>query len=127
MCSCTHSKNCVVETLLCAAVGTASTVCGDTTVCSFRHSKYCVWRHYCVQLQAQQVLCVETLLCAAVGTASTVCGDTTVCSCRHSKYCVVETLLCAAVGTASTVRGDTTVCSCRHSTYCVWRHYCVQL
>ena len=55
-----------IKTLLCAAVGTARhrrgleacTVCGDTTVCSCRHSKslawvgsmYCVWRHYCVQL-----------------------------------------------------------------------------
>jgi len=55
-----------METVLCAAVGTAShqhglevcTVYGDHTVCSCRHSKssawarsmYCVWRLYCVQL-----------------------------------------------------------------------------
>ena len=55
-----------IETVLCAAVGTAShqhgleacTVYGDCTVCSCRHSKssawvrslYCVWRLYCVQL-----------------------------------------------------------------------------
>jgi len=55
-----------IETLLCAAVGTAShqlgleacTVCGEHTVCSCRHSKssawvrsmHCVWRTYCVQL-----------------------------------------------------------------------------
>ena len=191
---------------MCAAVGRAShqhgleacTVCGDRTVCSCRHSKssaqvrsmYCVWRPYCVQLQAQQVisvgqkhvLCIQTVLCAAVGTAShqhgleacTVCGDRTVRSCRHSKssawvrsmycvygqYCVqlqaqqvismgqkhvlcVETVLCAAVGTAShqhgleacTVCGDRTVRSCRHSKlsawvrsmYWSWRPYCVQL
>ena len=95
-----------METLLCAAVDTEScqhgleacTVYGDTAVCSFRQRKlsawvrsvYCVWRHYCVQLQAQQVvrmgkkqvLYMETPLCAAVDTAShqngleagTVCG-----------------------------------------------------
>ena len=106
-----------MDTLLCAAVGTARhqhwveacTVYGDPTVCSYRHSKpsarvrsmYCVWRPYCVQLQAQQdisvgqklILCMKTLLCAAVGTAShqrgleacTVYGDPTVCGCRHSK------------------------------------------
>jgi len=55
-----------IETLQCAAVGTASyqyglsacTVYGDRTVCSCRHSKlsawvrsmYCVWRPYSVQL-----------------------------------------------------------------------------
>jgi hypothetical protein len=61
-----------VKTLLCAAVGTASDVCEDTTVYSCRHSKCCVWRQYHVQLWAQQVLCVETLLCTAVGTASAV-------------------------------------------------------
>ena len=46
----------------CAAVGTASTVCVGTLLCSCRHSKYCVWGQYC----------------AAVGIASTVCGDSTV-------------------------------------------------
>ena len=81
---------------------------------------YCVWRAYCVQLQAQQVismgqkhvLCMETLLCAAVNTAShqhgleacAVYGEPTVCSCRHSK-------------SSAWVR----------SMYCVWRLYCVQL
>jgi len=55
-----------IETVLCAAVGTAShqhgleacTVYGDRTVCICRHSKasawvrsmYCVWRPYCVRL-----------------------------------------------------------------------------
>ena len=55
-----------VETVLCAAVGTARhqhvlevcTMYGDCTVCSCRHSKasacvrsmYCVWGMYCVQL-----------------------------------------------------------------------------
>jgi len=55
-----------METLLYAAVGTASdqhgsaacTAYGDPTVCSCRHSKwsawvssmYCVWRPYCLQL-----------------------------------------------------------------------------
>ena len=55
-----------IRTVLCAAVGTArhgrgleaSTVYGDRSVCSCRHSKtwarvrsmYCVWRAYCVQL-----------------------------------------------------------------------------
>ena len=55
-----------METVLCAAVGTARyqhefeacTVYGDRTVCSCWHSKtsawvrsmYCVWRPYCVQL-----------------------------------------------------------------------------
>ena len=179
-----------METLLCAAVGTAShrlwleacTVYGDPTVCSCRHSQssawvrsmHCVWRHYCVQLQAQQVisvgqkhvLCMETLLCAAVGTAShqlgleacIVYGDPTVCSCRHSQsawvrsmhcvwrlYCVqlqaqqvismgqkhvlcVEIILCAAVSTAShqhgleacTVYGERTVCNCKHSKSSGW-------
>jgi len=49
-----------VETVLCAAVGTASpqhgleacTVCGDCTVCSCRHSKSSAWvrsmYHVCV-------------------------------------------------------------------------------
>ena len=53
-----------IENLLCAAVGIAGdqygfeacTVCGDTSVCSCRHSKtsiwvrsmYCVWTHFCV-------------------------------------------------------------------------------
>jgi len=30
----------------------------DITVCSCRHSMYCVWRPCCVQLYAQHVLCV---------------------------------------------------------------------
>ena len=65
-----------METVLCAAVGTA--------------------RH-------QHVLCMETVLCAAVGTAShqhgletcTVYGDCTVCSCGHSKTSVwVRNMYC---------------------------------
>ena len=83
-----------METLMCAALGTARrqngleacTVYGDRTVCSCRYSKtsalvrsmYCVWR---------------LLLCAAVGTARhqhwleahNVYGDCTVCSCKYSK------------------------------------------
>ena len=83
-----------VETLLCAAVGTASHQRG---------------------LEACNV-CVETLLCAAVGTARhqngleefIVYGDTTVCSCRHSKssewvtsmYCVYMCVnVCGRSGT----------------------------
>jgi len=70
-----------METVLCAAVGTASQ-----------------------QHRLEACTVVETVLCAAVGTAShqhcleacTVYGDCTVCSCRHSKsaalfrgmYCV---------------------------------------
>ena len=62
-----------METVLCAAVGTAChqhgletcTVYGECTVRSCRHSKsstrvrsmYYVYRPYCVQLQAQQVNC----------------------------------------------------------------------
>ena len=121
-CSCRHSRSCVC--LLCAAVGTAGLV-----------------QAYCVQLQAQQVLCRPT-----------------VCSCRHRKSCVG--LLCAAIGTASLVQAYSlqlqaqqvlcrpSVCSCRHSrsyvgllcaAVCpvnhqsgleactVWRPYCVQL
>ena len=60
-----------METLLCAAVCTAS----------------------CQHGLEELVLCMETVLCAAVDTAShqhgleacTVYGDCTVCSCRHSK------------------------------------------
>jgi len=100
-----------METVLCAAVGTARhqhgleaySVHADCTVCSCRHSKisawvssmYCVWRLYYVQLWAQQgismgqkhVLCMETVLCVAVGTARHQHGSEacTVCSCRHSK------------------------------------------
>ena len=99
-----------------------------------RHSKlstwvrsmYCVWRPYCVQLQAQQVVSMgqkhvmsrETLLCAAIGTEShqrgleacTVYGDRTVCSCRHSKLSAcVRSMYCV------------------WRPYCVWRLYCVQL
>ena len=128
-----------METLLCAAVGTVShqPVLATCTVC--------MWRPYCVQLQAQKVismgqknvLCIETLLCVTVGTAShqlvlacTVYGDTTVCSCGHSKssawvrrMCCAWRPYCAAVGTASrqpvlaafTVYGDPAVCSCRHT------------
>ena len=66
VCSCKHSKSSAkklvlcMETLLCAAVGTAShqyglearAVYGDCTVCSCRHGKssagvrnmYCVWK-----------------------------------------------------------------------------------
>jgi hypothetical protein len=59
-----------METLLCAAVGTASDQHG-----------------------LEYVPCMETVLCAAVCTASdqhmleicTVYGDCTVCSCRYSK------------------------------------------
>jgi hypothetical protein len=70
-----------METILCAAVGTASDKHG-----------------------LEALLCMETVLCAAVGTAShqdgleacTVYGNPTVCNCRHSKssawvrsmYCV---------------------------------------
>ena len=86
-----------VETLLCAAVGTAShqyrleagTVCGDRTVYSCRHSKSSAWIR-------NIVLCTETVLYAAVGRARyqqrleacTVYGDPTVCSCRHGKSSV---------------------------------------
>ena len=146
-----------------------------TSVCSCMHSKssesvksmYGVWRPYCVQLQAQQVisidqkhvLCMETLLCAAVGTASyqnrlkacTAYGDPAVCSCRHKKLSVqVRSMYCLwrpycvqlqAQQTNQhqleicTLYGNSTVCSCRHSKssacvssmYCVWRPYCVQL
>ena len=60
-----------METVLCAAVGTAS----------------------CEHGLEEFVLCMETLQRAAVGTAScehgleecTVYGNPTVCSCRHSK------------------------------------------
>jgi hypothetical protein len=61
-----------IESLLCAAVVIAShqhgleacTVYGDPRVCSCRYSKssagirsiYCVWRPYCLQLEAQQVI-----------------------------------------------------------------------
>ena len=70
-----------IETLQCAAVGTA------------RH-QYGL---------AACTVCVETLLCAAVGTAScqhglaacTVYGDPTVCSCRHSKSsALVSSMYC---------------------------------
>ena len=58
-----------METVLCAAVGTAShqhglaacTVYGDCTVCSCRHSKSSAW--------VSSMYCVWRLLCAAVGTA----------------------------------------------------------
>jgi len=68
-----------METVLCAAVGTAS----------HQHG-------------LAHALCMETVLCAAVGTAShqhgleacTVYGDRTVCSCRHSKSSALVRSMC---------------------------------
>jgi len=139
-----------METVLCAAVGTASyknrleacTVYGDCTVCSCRHSKssesvrklYCVWRptvcscrHSKLSESIRSMYCVWRPYCAAVGTANHQNG---------LEACTVYgDLLCAAVGTASQQLGleacnvyvDCTVCSCRHSKSSAWvrRMYCV--
>ena len=108
VCSCRHSKwfsmgqkrVLCMETLLCPAVGTANCLVWVRSV-------YCVWRHSCVQLQAQQVIQYGLEAC-------TVYGDTTVSSCRHTKSFsmgqkrvpCMETLLCPAVGTASHQHGS---------------------
>jgi len=81
-----------MQTVMCAAVGRHS------KTSAWVRSMYCVWRPYCVQLWAQQVismgqkhlLCMETVLCAAVGTTSwleacNVYGVRTVCSCRQAQ------------------------------------------